>query len=639
MTALKKLLQTKLNFGPTQRNSEIDRILCQIVLQQTLPTLALSAAALLLAFWLLHSHVKADNFELWLVAGASVVSVRCVYWLLSTKQSNKDYQRSINTYNIHTALMGMVWGALSLFWTSDQIISVQLMLLLFPVGMCAASVLSYGSWLPTYASFCIPCLFPFMYMMLMSGDPLVQSLISPLILLSTGQALLVRQHVRRIVDSEKLKFDNMSLVADLSEQNEKLTQTRDAAFAANRAKSELLARMSHEMRTPMNGVLGTADLLGHTQLNDMQSKYIRTIQKSGELLLVLINDVLDMAKIESGSFELDPHDYELHEVVNSVVDNLQAVADEKGIALNCTVEPTVPRYLHGDSHRLQQMLLNLVGNAVKFTEQGEVELRISIPEASANATFMRIDVRDSGIGIEPHRLDAIFDAFQQADGSVTRRFGGTGLGLSIARDIAQLMGGDVEVSSKPGQGSTFSIMFPLTEAQTQASQPADQPVHSVVHDVADQTGSMIRMEQPDNNVHEQTNASFPLFTDCHLLVAEDNPVNQMLVEAILESLGVAFVIVANGQEALDAMAAQRFDLVLMDCQMPVVDGLSSTSIARARGDKLPIIAVTANAMTGDRERCLEAGMDDYLSKPFKTEDIVLLLEIWGPSAQQHSKAA
>jgi len=393
------------------------------------------------------------------------------------------------------------------------------------------------------------------------------------------------------------------------------------------------------MRTPMNGVLGTADLLGHTQLSDMQTKYIRTIRKSGELLLVLINDVLDMAKIESGSFELDPHDYELHDVVNTVVDNLQPVADEKGIELNCTVEPMVPRYLHGDSHRLQQMLLNLVGNAVKFTEQGEVELRISISDDSANSTSLRIDVSDSGIGIEPHRLDAIFDAFQQADGSVTRRFGGTGLGLSIARDIARLMGGDVEVSSEAGQGSTFSIVFPLTEAQTQAIQMANPSIQSEADATADETCSMIKLEQSDHQVDAQTSASLPLFNDCHLLVAEDNTVNQMLVEAILESLGVAFVIVADGQEALDAMAAQHFDLVLMDCQMPVVDGLSATSIARARGDTLPIIAVTANAMPGDRERCLEAGMDDYLTKPFKTEDIVRLLEIWGPSAQQHSKAA
>jgi len=638
MTALTKLLQTKLNFGRSQRNSEIDRILCQIVLQQALPTLALSAAALLLAFWLLHSHVKADNFELWLVAGAAVVSVRCVYWLLSTKQPSKDYKQSINSFNIHTALMGMVWGALSLFWTPDQIISVQLMLLLFPVGMCAASVLSYGSWMPTYASFCIPCLFPFMYMMLMSGDPLVQSLISPLILLSTGQVLLVRQHVRRIVDSEVLKLDNVNLVTDLSEQNEQLKHTRDAAFAANHAKSELLARMSHEMRTPMNGVLGTADLLAHTQLNDVQNKYIRTIQKSGELLLVLINDVLDMAKIESGSFELDLHDYDLHDVVNTVVDNLQPVAGEKGIELNCTVEQTVPRYLCGDSHRLQQMLLNLVGNAVKFTEQGEVELHIFIPKDGESAESLRIDVRDSGIGIEPHRLEAIFDAFQQADGSVTRRFGGTGLGLSIARDIAQLMGGDVEVSSQSGKGSTFSIVLPINEAETQSIQQSSQKSHSSAertldHDNATQT------PPTDHPMGEQAQASYPLFNDCHLLVAEDNTVNQMLVEAILESLGVDYVIVADGQEALDAMAVQRFDLVLMDCQMPVVDGLSATAIARARGDTLPIIAVTANAMTGDRERCLEAGMDDYLTKPFKTEDIVRLLEIWGPSAQHNSKAA
>jgi CheY-like chemotaxis protein len=360
--------------------------------------------------------------------------------------------------------------------------------------------------------------------------------------------------------------------------------------------------MSHEIRTPMNGVLGMAELLLDTPLSERQRRHLETLHRSGESLLDIINDVLDFSKIEAGRLELAPADFALRATVREVVEAFAERASRKGLVLECRIDPAVPDALNGDAVRLRQILNNLIGNAVKFTEQG----RINVGVVPAGAGRLRFEVRDTGIGIDAAQRTLIFDAFAQADVSHSRRYGGTGLGLAISKQLIELMGGRLGLDSTPGRGSAFWFEAPFAAAQAAvaekaaAAPPALQRLHG------------------------------------HVLLAEDNAVNEAVASAMLESFGLRVSLAKNGFEALEALAAQPFDLVLMDCQMPEMDGFEATRRLRQRERekgvaaeaRQPIVAVTANAIEGDRERCLAAGMDDYLSKPFNKADLHALLSRW-----------
>lgn len=415
---------------------------------------------------------------------------------------------------------------------------------------------------------------------------------------------LARKEAERLLEEKSLALYKsnqglQSLALDLEQKVLQRTQELQIALekaeSATKAKSEFLAVMSHEIRTPMNGIMGMSQLLDMTALSNEQKEYLSAIRASGDALLSLINDILDFSKIEAGKLDLEHRPFNLHTEFDSIFSLYRPLIEKNQLQFYSTINPTLPPYVQGDSLRLRQILSNLISNAIKFTHKGSISVSIDYEAFADNEITLRVRVKDTGIGIPENRLESLFLAFSQVDSSTTRQFGGTGLGLVISERLALAMGGSISVQSVVNQGSCFSFTIRLKTL----SEFIDTPKSSLVH-------------TENTKSHQQ-----------HILVVDDSHINRRVALRLLEKLGIQADTATSGQEAIEKIKKQHFDVVFMDIQMPEMDGLQATEAIRAlRLAHQPyIVALTANAFETDRQRSLAAGMNDFLSKPFLFEDL------------------
>jgi signal transduction histidine kinase/CheY-like chemotaxis protein len=586
-------------------------------------SLAISIVLAIL-LWPKQSH---DVISIWLGFMVLLSVFRGFMSISLARQSKSEVDNKVFNwfYLLAIVMTGAAWGATGYLMFSDD--PVQQVI----IGFIVAGMSSGG------ASVMAPILRLYVLYLILAVSPLIFSLFiqggdhSVLAFIMLGYVVVMiaigRRINKRILDSLELRFHNESLIkfmsnaknetedlnedlADEIEQRKRvekeLKSAKEAAEAASKTKSEFLANMSHEIRTPMNGILGTLQLLQGSTLTESQGEYVNIAYSSGEALLSLLNDILDFSKIEAGKLELEYIPFNLVSLVREITVLLTPRAEERKVVLLSDLDEEIPSVIKGDSVRIRQILANLLTNAIKFTENGNVTVKASILEKTEKVVRLKIEVIDTGIGISEEAQRKLFNSFTQADGSTTRKYGGTGLGLAIVRQLVTLMRGRLGVDSEEGKGACFWI--------------------EIAFEIPNEKIMPEQTEKEDIELLEELQG--------HVLLVEDNPVNQIIAKKMLEKIGLSYELVVNGEEAVSRIKqSHKFDVVLMDCQMPVMDGYEATHAIReleqvSSSKRIPVIAMTANAMEGDKDKCIQAGMDDYVAKPVKQDALKQVLSHW-----------
>ncbi|MBI4626493.1 MAG: response regulator [Verrucomicrobia bacterium] len=551
----------------------------------------------------------------WLVAMVAVSGYRL--WLAAAfKRAEPGAEESSAwglRYVVATTLSGAGWGAsIWLFPTLQRGGGMGIVHVLVLAGLAAGSARLLLPMRKGSLAYLVAMMGPLAARFLANGDFVGATIGACVVLFIVYMASASLHNHRTLSNALVMRFEREAMAAELQAENARrdsreseLREARERAESASRAKDEFLATISHEIRTPMNGVLGMLRVVRDTELTAEQHRYLKTAADSAESLLLLLNDVLDFSKIEAGRLELEHAPFPPAAAARSVSDMMLARARDKGLQFDLKLGDNLPGAIVGDPTRLRQILLNLISNAIKFTDRGRVELNVACNERTASRAVLQFSVIDTGIGINSAALDRLFKPFTQADASMSRRYGGTGLGLAISMRLARAMGGAIQVQSAVNQGSTFRLVLPcqLPDVHT-APLPVETP----------------RFVTPS--------------LSGRVLVVEDDSVNQQVIDLFLKKMRITPTFVPDGEAAIETATSTTFDLVLMDCQLPGIDGLEATRRIRQKlaGRPLKIIALTANANTNMREACLAAGMDDFLSKPVRFELLATVLQRHLPAA-------